>query len=78
MISTRIEPIRPAWPAPAHVAAWSTTRAGGVSGAPWDGLNLATHVGDDPAAVAQNRERLARYLDLPAEPRWLDQVHGDD
>lgn len=37
-------------------------------------MNLATHVGDDPAAVAHNRAQLRR--ELPAEPRWLEQVHG--
>jgi len=37
-------------------------------------LNLALHVGDDPAAVAENRARLRRHL--PDEPLWLDQVHG--
>ena len=53
-----------------------TTRAGGVSPAPWDSLNLGLHVGDDPLAVAENRRRLRAYL--PAEPLWLDQVHGTD
>ena len=71
-----IEPIRPDWPAPARVRAWSTTRRGGVSVAPWHGLNLGTHVGDDPDAVAENRRRLVRQLQLPAEPLWLQQVHG--
>jgi YfiH family protein len=33
-------------------------------------------VGDDPAAVAQNRRLLRERLDLPAEPHWLRQVHG--
>ena len=51
-----------------------TTRQGGGSAAPFDGLNLATHVGDDPAAVAQNRSLLRQHL--PAEPLWLNQVHG--
>lgn len=36
-----------------------TDRVGGMSGAPFDTLNLATHVGDDPAAVAANRATLA-------------------
>jgi YfiH family protein len=53
-----------------------TTRSGGVSGAPFDSLNLAAHVGDDPAAVAENRRRLRTACDLPAEPLWLEQVHG--
>ena len=64
------------WPAPANVQALATTRVGGVSAPPFDTLNLAAHVGDDPAAVAENRSRLVRAAGLPAEPRWLSQVHG--
>ncbi len=66
--------IVPDWPAPAHVRALTTTRAGGVSRAPFDSFNPAGHVGDDPAAVAENR-RILR-ASLPAEPLWLNQVHG--
>lgn len=69
------------WPGlPGSVAALSTTRRGGVSGPPYDdaagggGLNLGTHVGDDPLAVAANWRRLLELL--PAEPAWLKQVHG--
>ncbi|MDR2031340.1 MAG: peptidoglycan editing factor PgeF [Azoarcus sp.] len=66
----------PGWPAPAGVRALLTTRRGGVGEAPYDSFNLATHVGDDPAVVAANRALLRRRL--PAEPLWLDQVHGID
>lgn len=69
--------LRPAWAAPARVNAAMTTRAGGVSRAPYASLNLASHVGDDPAAVTENRRRLRAALELPAEPAWLEQVHGD-
>jgi YfiH family protein len=70
------------WPdLPAVVGVLSTLRSGGVSvgsyGATGDhggGLNLGLHVGDEPAAVEQNR-RLLRAK-LPAEPAWLAQVHG--
>lgn len=65
------------WPAPTGVRAGITTRTGGVSRAPWDSFNLAGHVGDDPAAVAENRRRLVRLLDLPSEPVWLNQQHGN-
>ncbi len=68
--------IVPDWPAPPGVRAASTLRAGGTSPPPWSSLNLAEHVGDDPARVAGNRDLLARALDLPAAPAWLDQVHG--
>ena len=40
-------------------------------------MNLGLHVGDDPAAVAANRRRLRQALSLPAEPAWLNQVHGN-
>ncbi len=64
----------PEWPAPATVRAVSTTRRGGDGLPPYDGFNLAGHVGDDPAAVAANRQALRAAL--PGEPRWLRQVHG--
>jgi len=53
-----------------------TTRIGGVSLAPWDSLNLGVHVGDNPSAVIENRARVRKEGDLPAEPVWLEQVHG--
>jgi polyphenol oxidase len=71
-----IEMIQPDWPAPAHVRAATTTRYGGVSQGRYDSFNLADHVGDDPVAVAHNRQLLKNQLELPAEPFWLSQVHG--
>ncbi|MCQ4347571.1 peptidoglycan editing factor PgeF [Pseudomonas stutzeri] len=64
----------PDWPAPASVRACVTTRAGGGSRPPFDSLNLGDHVGDDPAAVAENRSRLQQLLGC--RPAWLGQVHG--
>ncbi|MGM0384490.1 MAG: polyphenol oxidase family protein [Actinomycetota bacterium] len=51
-----------------------TDRTGGVSRPPWNSLNLALHVGDVPADVAENRSRLERVLD--SRLVWMDQVHG--
>ena len=68
--------IQPDWPAPANVKALQTTRMGGVSIAPYASLNLGAHVGDDPIAVAKNRQLLSPYL--PSEPVWVNQVHGVD
>lgn len=54
-----------------------TTRAGGVSVAPYDSFNLGDHVGDDPAAVAANRNRLAEQIGLPASSVvWMEQIHS--
>lgn len=75
-VTKRIECIHPDWPAPATVGACTTTRVGGVSSGPWQGLNLGAHVDDLAADVAQNRALLVQQLGLPAEPAWLDQVHG--
>jgi YfiH family protein len=66
----------PDWPAPPRVRAAITLRTGGVSLPPFDSFNLGAHVGDDAEAVAVNRRRLCRDLDLPSEPVWLEQVHG--
>jgi len=68
--------LRPDWPAPANVRALFTLRAGGVSVGPCASLNVATHVQDDPQAVAENRRRIAAAFALPCEPAWLTQVHG--
>jgi YfiH family protein len=70
--------IRPDWPAPAHVHCAFTLRSGGVSAAPHDSLNVGAHVGDAAEAVGENRRRVREYLRLPAEPVWLQQVHGID
>ena len=66
--------LEPAWPAPPTVRALVTTRNGGVSEGPWASMNLGTHVGDAPEAVRRNRAILREHL--PAEPCWLEQVHG--
>jgi len=70
----------PDWPAPSGVRVLSTWRGepggGGASQAPYACFNLGDHVGDDPAAVAENRRMLVSQAQLPAEPSWLAQVHG--
>jgi YfiH family protein len=66
--------LTPDWPVPAGVGALMSTRAGGVSAAPWNSCNLGIAVGDDPAAVAENRARLAAATG--GVPVWLRQVHG--
>lgn len=73
-----LEFIIPKWPAPPHVKAYTTTRHGGYSQAPYDGFNLADHVGDDLNMVTANRVLLSDTLKLPSEPLWLKQVHGTD
>jgi polyphenol oxidase len=54
-----------------------TTRAGGRSKPPYESFNLGGGVGDDPAAVRANRDRLADELGLDrARLVWMEQVHG--
>ncbi|MGL6160047.1 peptidoglycan editing factor PgeF [Microbulbifer sp.] len=67
----------PDWPAPKNVRAATTLRSGGHSAGPYASFNLGAHTGDDPGAVAANRALLRRELELPAEPQWLEQIHGD-
>ena len=59
-----------------RVVAFTTLRLGGVSQAPFNSLNLAGHVGDNPDHVAENRARIADYLPGCSPPVWLEQVHG--
>jgi polyphenol oxidase len=69
--------IFPDWPAPRAVHAAVTTRDGpGISQSPFGRFNLGLRSGDDTQAVRSNRSALHQSLDLPAEPRWLRQVHG--
>lgn len=64
------------WPLPPGVRAVMTTRHPGASVGGHRGFNLATHVGDDPQAVAVNRARLAAHIQ--ARPVFFSQVHGVD
>lgn len=68
--------IRPDWPAPEHVTAFTSTRLGGVSEVPYLGLNTATHVGDQFECVSKNRDALQRYAHIPSDPIWLNQTHS--
>lgn len=63
---------------PALEAQWIfTDRAGGVSAKPYDSLNVATHVGDDPQAVSANREAVGLLFDSPvASVSFMDAEHG--
>lgn len=70
--------LRPDWPVDRRVRAAMSLRAGGVSGAPYDTMNVGVHVGDAPEAVAENRRRLRSALGLVSEPLWLEQIHGTD
>jgi len=73
--------LRPAWDALAPVTALMSSRAGGVSAAPFDSLNLRPpglrgDAVDAAAAVFENQRRFAAALG--ATPVYLDQVHGAD
>jgi len=68
--------ILPNWPAPKNVKAFASTRVGGFSSAPYQGLNLGAHVGDDPSIVEKNRDWLAQQANMPSAPIWLNQTHS--
>ena len=70
------EVLRPAELAPG-VLVMFTSRAGGVSAAPYDTLNLDKAVGDDAAAVEANRRRIAQACGAGSgQLTWIRQVHG--
>lgn len=71
--------LRPDWPAPASITALMSGRAGGVSTAPFDSLNLRPPAlggegQDAEQAVLENQRRFG--LALGAQPVWLHQTHG--
>ncbi|CCD35686.1 COG1496: Uncharacterized conserved protein [Candidatus Paraburkholderia kirkii UZHbot1] len=72
----------PQWKVAPRVRAFVTTRAGGVSQAPYDGgapsaggLNLGFSTGDSPQAVMENRRR-ALALTPAQHAAWLEQIHS--
>nr|WP_321986833.1 peptidoglycan editing factor PgeF [uncultured Lichenicoccus sp.] len=55
------------------------TRAGGVSQGPYQSLNCSLNSGDDPAALAENRARVAAAMGVaPERLLGLTQVHGTE
>lgn len=77
-MSKEPEFIYPDWSAPATVKALTTTRVGGYSKPPFDSFNLSMRAGDDTENVKRNRALLAKSADLPSEPVWLQQKHGNN
>ncbi|HIQ07899.1 MAG TPA: peptidoglycan editing factor PgeF [Thiotrichaceae bacterium] len=69
--------IQPNWAVSSAIHAASTTRIGGQSQAPYNGLNLGAHVGDRVQDVTANRDLLSTELSLPNQPLWLNQIHSD-
>lgn len=68
--------INPNWNVPKNIHAFTTTREGGVSLAPYFSFNLGDHVGDNKSAVKTNRTLLVEKLGLPQTPIFLTQTHS--
>lgn len=68
--------LTPSWSAPNNITAYSTTRHGGISLAPFNSLNLGMHVNDNPAHVEVNRQTIQTSLKAPSPPLWLNQTHS--
>ena len=73
MLARTLKPELPDWPGS---RLFCSSRQGGVSVAPYDGLNLGDHVGDDPLSVAENRRLLAEVWGVT--PVFMRQVHGTE
>ncbi len=71
--------LEPDWPQPESIGTIITTRSGGVSEAPYDSLNLAMHVADDPSHVSQNRKAVSECCGVSTDTyqwQWMEQVHS--
>jgi hypothetical protein len=65
------------WDVLAGAEAVVTTRAGGVSAGPYESLNMGLAVHDDPAAVLENRHRVAAAIGAGlGDFVFSRQVHG--
>jgi polyphenol oxidase len=51
-----------------------SSKKGGVSAQPFDSLNLALSVGDDPVAVMTNRERLCKTIGVEVDAMTIAQL----
>lgn len=69
--------IIPDWPVPSQIKSCVSTRIGGVSDAPYQGLNLGAHVGDLAEHVMANRAELQRLAGFSGDIQWLNQVHSN-
>jgi YfiH family protein len=60
-----------------NIIAGQSTRENGISPYPF-GLNLSSHVGDNPANVAENRRRFYDALHIPKEASFVyqNQIHS--
>lgn len=63
------------WPAPSLVKTMITTRLGGFSYPPYNSLNLAYHVDDNPLLVQQNRDYIQSHIPVPII--YLNQIHSN-
>ncbi|MCR1838296.1 peptidoglycan editing factor PgeF [Rodentibacter caecimuris] len=73
-----MQAIFPNWQAPSNIHAFTTTRQGGVSAAPFDSFNLGDHVDDEKSAVKTNRTLLVEKFNLPQPPLFLTQTHSTE
>ncbi|OOF43225.1 multi-copper polyphenol oxidoreductase [Rodentibacter rarus] len=71
-----MQAIYPTWQVPTNIHAFTTTRTGGVSQAPFESFNLGDHVGDEKSAVKINRTLLVEKFHLPHLPLFLTQTHS--
>ncbi|OCG22158.1 peptidoglycan editing factor PgeF [Gilliamella apicola] len=68
--------IYPYWTAPKNIHAFTTTRTGGVSLAPFASLNMGNRTGDNLEHIVENRRRIIQTEQIPSEPYWLTQIHS--
>ncbi|MCO6545624.1 MAG: peptidoglycan editing factor PgeF [Gilliamella sp.] len=71
-----IKSIYPYWTAPKKIHAFTTTRTGGVSLAPFASLNMGNRTGDNSEHIAENLRRIIQAEKIPSEPYWLTQTHS--
>lgn len=76
-MATAEQLIIPDWPVPKQIKACVSTRLGGVSEVPYQGLNLGAHVGDLIEHVQANRAELQHLSGFSGEVQWLNQVHSN-
>ena len=68
--------IKPDWPVPEDIIAFTTTKLGGVSKGDFESLNLSLNVGDDPLSVKKNRKLVEKEVNIDEareRPVWMNE-----
>lgn len=67
--------IKPDWPTPAHIKAYTTVKTSWGGRQPYHDINKGNYTAQHPAYVSESKS-LTELLGLPDDPIWITQTHS--